>query len=300
MPNLARLTLAAALLAVNGHAAAIIGGTSTTAFEVVGGFSTGASGVQITDSWVLTARHVGAGIGALFTNGYGSATVAQRYPLSGPGFPQNDLALLRLGTPIDIAELPIESTVLPPGALATPIDATMVTGANQVPRGYGQTRVQAVLAEVDPDDSGPLPVVPVNWLLAHSAGFGPPYVQGNDSGGALFLGHVTDRSTLLGVTSALFTDEGNPAAHASGCVQLSAYRDWIDATMAADPFDEQAAMWVSSVPEPTCTLLWVGALAIRSACAAGVVRRLRGLRLSRPRTATGRQQALARLNPAPA
>lgn len=265
MPNAFRLSLGAALLAAGGHAAAIVGGTSTTAFGVVGAFSTGSSGVQITDNWVLTARHVGAGIGATFTDGFGSAVIAQRYQLSGPGFPQNDLALLRLATPIGIAALPIEATVLPPGALATPIDATIATGANQVPRGYGQTLLQEVLDEVDPDDAGPQTSVPVNWLLAHTAAFGPPYVQSNDSGGGLFLGHVTDSSTLLGIASAAVIDGNDPDVRASAFVQLSAYRDWIDATMAADPFDTQMALWVSSVPEPGTALLWAGALALAGA-----------------------------------
>lgn len=265
MPNSIRLALGAALLVANGHAAAIVGGTPTTDFDVVGAFSTGASGVQITDSWVLTARHVGAASGATFTDGFGSAIVAQRYQLSGPGFPQNDLALLRLATPIPIAALPIESTLLPPGELAAPIAATMASGANQAPRGYGHTLVQEVLDEVDPDDAGPLPTVPVNWLLAHTASSGPPYVQGNDSGGGLFLGQVSDSSTLLGIASAAFTDEQDPTLHASGFVQLAAYRDWIDATMAADPFDTQTVLWVSSVPEPASLLLWAGALALAGA-----------------------------------
>ena len=131
-----------------------------------------------------------------------------------------------------------------------------------MPRDYGPTLLQEVLDKVDPDDSGPQTDVPVNWLLAHGAGFGPPYVQSNDSGGGLFLGHVTDSSTLLGIASAAFTDEDDPNVHASSFVQLSAYRDWIDATMATDPFDTQTALWVSSVPEPATALLWAGALAL--------------------------------------
>jgi MYXO-CTERM domain-containing protein len=91
-------------------------------------------------------------------------------------------------------------------------------------------------------------------------------VQGGDSGGGLFRGHVGDSTAapLMGITSALLDlDSGG---HGSAFVQLAAYRHWIDGTMAADLHDAQLARWVSAVPEPAGWALWgAGLLALAAA-----------------------------------
>lgn len=272
MANLAlcslRAGLALAAAALCAPAQAIVGGTATTGFGQV------SNGVQITENWVLSAHHLGFGVGSHYGNGYGVATVAAVYNASGAAFPDNDLTLLRLATPITAPGLSLLADRLPDGLLATPLDVTIATGANQVPRGYGQTQLRAVAAQIDPDDAGPLGPVTVNYLITYGAGFGGPRVQGGDSGGGLFLGAVTDSvSPLLGITSAHLTFDAAGLQQASGFVQLAAYRGWIDATLATDLADAQTAQWVSAVPEPgTAALalaggLWLAGTARRRRCA---------------------------------
>ena len=100
-------------------------------------------------------------------------------------------------------------------------------------------------------------------------------MQGGDSGGGLFLGHVTDSSVLLGLTSALLTDEKNRPI-GSAFVQPAAYRSWIDATLAADGADTQAVLWLAaSVPEPTTWALWLCGVAGLAAARAGAKERPR-------------------------
>lgn len=264
-----RAAAAALLLCGAGAAQAIVGGTSTSAFGQVD------SGVQITDNWVLTARHVGYAVGGTYSNAYGSATIAARYDLGGGVTLQNDLALLRLGSAIDVPELSLSADVLGPGVLGSPFAATIGTGSNQVPQGYGFTTVHEVVDEVDTDGSGgPLPPFAVNWLVAYNftgTGFTTPYVQGGDSGGGLFLGQVMDSSSpLLGITSAYLSGPvkidingvlTEVPFHGSAFVQLAAYRGWIDTTMGNDGTDSQLPIWVSSVPEPQALLMWALGLA---------------------------------------
>lgn len=234
-----------------GAAQAIQGGTPTTAFEAVG-----VMGVQLTADWVLTAQHAAANPGQSFSNGYGLRVVAQRYDAPGSGtFPANDLSLLRLVPALSAApNLAVSDYFIPDGAFG-PLDVTIASGLNSGPaRGYGFTTVDesAVLAS----DGGP--VVTVNWLLSHDNAI---YVQGGDSGGGLFLGHVLDSSVLLGITSALLTD-GNSNPQGSAFVQPAAYRGWIDGVLAGDPADNQAVLWVSTpVPEPTPVLLLAAGIA---------------------------------------
>jgi len=76
-------------LAVALPAAAIVGGTAATSFGQV------SNGVQITENWVLTARHLGIAVGDTFANGYGNALVGARYELGEGPTLVNHLALLR-------------------------------------------------------------------------------------------------------------------------------------------------------------------------------------------------------------
>lgn len=262
-PWLAYLTVAFNALAAL-PAAALVGGTATTEFGQV------ANGVQVLPNWVITARHVGLGIGDTFSNGYGSATIAARYDAATGAFPLDDLALLRLNTPIAAPSLNLVANTLQAGGNHA-IDATLTTGLNQVPRGYGFSQVREFWPQVDPDDAGPLAPVNAHLLVVYTDGFGPPYVQGGDSGGGLFLGHVSSLAAgapLWGIASAYIADEdanGNDLHPRSGYVQLASYRPWLDATLAADLADGQTLNWVTTaVPEPgTGLLLCLGLAALR-------------------------------------
>lgn len=256
LPNV----LAASLIACAGlfaslPAAAIVGGTSTTEFGQV------SNGVQVLPNWVITASHLNLSVGGTYSNGYGSALIAAVYTFSATGFPQDDVTLVRLATAIDAPSLSLVADTLTVGANYA-IDATLTTGSNQSPRGYGFSQVREFWSTVDPDDSGPLGPVSANWLIAYTDGFTTPYVESGDSGGGLFLGQVTSLSggaPLWGIASAFITDlddNGNDINPRSGYVQLASYRTWLDATMAADLTDTQTLNWVvTSVPEPATGLL---------------------------------------------
>ena len=260
--QVASLTLAVAAAL---PAQAIDGGTDTTAFGQVG------SGVLIAPNWVLTARHLSYPVGSTYSNGYGSSTVAAFYSAGSGDYPFADLMLLRLDTAITAPGISLNATALGDGT-GYDIDATIVTGHNQVPRGYAFTSVREFQTMVDPDGDGPLTPVVANFLVTYPIGYGAPYVEGGDSGGGLFLGHVTDATTpLWGITSAQLYDEdaqGNQSNFASGFVQVANYRSWIDATMQSDLADGEMASWVvTSVPEPGTVALWALGLTLLSAAA---------------------------------
>lgn len=269
MTAAARWTASALLLAAVLPAQAIVGGTATDNFRPVD------SGVQITGNWVLTARHVGYAQGGTYSNGWGSATIAARYDLgTGPDL-VNDLALLRLTSPITAAPaLDLLSDPLPVGLLATPLAVTIATGSNQAPRGYAFAALAKVINQVELEVNNVSGNYGVNWLLAYNDTHSAPYVERLDSGGGLFLGHVTDSAgaLLMGITSAqLDFTPAEGGGFGSGFVQLAAYRDWIDTTMADDPADSQLAHWVSAVPEPATWALWLAGAALM----AGKARRRR-------------------------
>jgi MYXO-CTERM domain-containing protein len=249
---------------------AIVGGIATTGFGAVG------NGVQITPNWVLTAHHLGLGVGSSFDNAFGSAGVAAVYSPPGAGFPEHDLKLLRLDTPLSGAPLvTLSSTLYRPTALdflnpALNLPVTLTTNSTQVPRGYafGQMRDAVVTYLDDHDDDPATPEVPrtVNWLVTYSDALGEPYVEGGDSGGGLFWGHVTDHGTpLLGIASAQFNNVLGTGTQtfASAYVSVAAYRGWIEATMLGDATDNQMPSWVATpVPEPASWALWLGGAAL--------------------------------------
>jgi PEP-CTERM motif len=253
-PLFASLTAAFCTLAMT-PASAIVGGTATTEFGQV------SRGVQVLPNWVITARHLGFGVGDTFSNGYGSATIAARYDAAAGSFPQGDLTLLRLDTPISAPSLSLVAGTLPAGGTYA-IDATLVTGLNQVPRGYGFSQVREFWPLVDPDNGGPLDPVTTNLLITYTDGYGTPYLQGGDSGGGLFLGHVASLAggaPLWGIASAYIADKdanNNDIHPRSAYVQLASYRSWLDATLTADAADAQVLGWVTTaVPEPATGLL---------------------------------------------
>ncbi|KQV96166.1 trypsin-like serine protease [Pelomonas sp. Root1237] len=238
-------------------AMALVGGIATTEFGQV------ASGVQVLPNWVITARHLGYEVGDTFSNGFGSATVAARYDAASGGFPMDDIALLRLETPIAAPSLSLVTDTLSANA-SYAIDATLTTGHNQLPRGYGFSQVREYWPTVDPDGAGPLAAVPVHWLIAYTDGYTQPYVQGGDSGGGLFLGQVSSLASgasLWGIASGYVADQdanGHDIHPRSAYVQLSSYRSWLDATLAGDPADMQMLGWMTTaVPEPPTALLLI-------------------------------------------
>jgi hypothetical protein len=278
--SLSRLCLALGLTAAAAlPAQAISNGTPTTAFAPVGFF-----GMQVAPDWVLTAHHVAAAFFPLntstipFNNGFGERAVIERFDAPGAGpFPANDVSLLRLAPGSGLGALfyqPISTDLFADGTFPA-LNVTIASAANSpLARAYGHTTVTEFATQIDPDDGGPLGPVTANYLLSFDNSV---YVQGGDSGGALFLGHVLDSTgaLLLGLSSAQLGEEGQPPA-GSGFVQLAAYRGWIDATLSAAAGNTQQLQWVSSVPEASTWLLWglglaglTGTVARRRSAAAG-------------------------------
>ena len=254
-----------ALLTVCCHmpAHALLGGTNTTRFGAVGDIG-GASGVLISSGWVLTAAHVAAGLQlntARFVSPQGSSLIDQVVTFSAESYPNHDIALVHLVTPINGAFPILNDQLIWASQLGTLGTLTAATAQNQSPNGYGNTTGFAVLTT---STEGTVTST-VNWLITKGA----VELQGGDSGGALFKGEVTDSAgaVLLGIASAALDEEKGGAM--SGFVQVAAYKPWIDTTMAQSG---QRAQWASTVPEPsTNAMFWVaGAVG-----AAGVLRHRR-------------------------
>lgn len=246
------------LLVAAGSAQAITGATPTTAFAGVG------QGVQIAPDWIFTVYHYALNPGNAYVNGYGSRTVAARYDAPGSGpLAANDFSLLRLAPAATLAPfMPVLDAAVPAGSFA-PWNVTLASAANSGPaRGFAYSTVSESQLMADPDDAGPLPSVVVNWLVSWDA---LVHVQGGDSGGGLFAGHAADSGLLLGIASALYSDEfNNPIG--SAFVQPAAYRSWIDSTLLADTADNQAVLWTAAaVPEPAAWALCAAGLALLAA-----------------------------------
>lgn len=230
-------------------AQAIIGGLPTSDFRATG------IGLQVTDNWVLTVQHAALGVGGTYSNGYGSRTVLARYDAPGSGtFPANDLSLLRLSSGSSLVpDLAVSGDLFAVGSFAA-LAVTISSPTNSGPaRGYGATTVNEFVVQIDPDAARLAALVDVNYLISRDTAV---HVESGDSGGGLFLGHVTDStSPLLGLSSALLTNANNQPT-SSAFVLLAAYRPWIDQTLAGDLTDAQRVNWVSAVPEPGAWALW--------------------------------------------
>ncbi len=256
-----------ALALLSSSAQAINGGTATTDFKNV------SDGVQFAPNWVLSASHVGFGVNGTYTNGHGSALIDAVYLAPGASGLNNDLVLVHLASPINSAPvLQLSSTVLATTTLdwlnpSLNVDVTLSTDSNQAPRGYAHAQLRefagTLFDDHDNDPNTPELEYVVNWYITHQNNLGSPYVQSGDSGGGLFLGHVTDNtSPLLGLGSALLFDLLGPDTNtfASAYVSVASYRSFIDNTMMANLADDQMPNWVGTlVPEPATWALWLTA-----------------------------------------
>ena len=239
---------------------AIVNGTSTASFTAVGELGS-ASGVLIADNWVLTVAHVANGLtvgGSSFDSLGGASLIDAVYTFSSAAFPNNDIALVHLSTSLNTATPILNDQVIKNNQAASLGTLTMATAQNQTPNGFATTLASgAVITNTEKNVTST-----VNWLITG----GQAYLQGGDSGGALFKGAVSDSagSLLLGIASAALTDDaGNSAG--SAFVQVANYKNWINATMASSG---QQAIWASSVPEPSTLALYalagLGILAFRT------------------------------------
>lgn len=255
LPSIAKrpLTLwCAAMLALASPAThALTNGSDTDSFSAVGALGT-ASGVLISDNWVLTAAHVARSIdvGTVFESLVGNAAVDAIYTFSTASFPGHDIALLRLDTALSAALPILNDQPITSGAVSRLGTVTLVSAQNQDPNGVGTSTATSVMNTYRVNGTN----YTVNWLVTD----GDVELQGGDSGSALFKGAVGDSggATLLGIGSAFLTGTGDSAQ--SAFVQVAAYKSWIDSTMAGSG---QQALWVSSVPEPSSAALFgLGAL----------------------------------------
>lgn len=227
------------MLAARHQAAAALEGFgvwSTPNFGIVGTFSKasspaaqGFSGIQIAPSWIVTAAHVAPTVDSFFTNHYGAAAVAgivraqttapSDSPL--PGAPRDDLALVRLTSPIAAPYLPrlLDDEMLM-HRRANPDACTLVSNNPGLSHRYaGFARVQALIRREG-----------YEFVLAE--GDGVNLVSG-DSGSAMFLGflrHASVEAVLFGVASARTVDK--KGQNIGVYARVGAHRKMMDEAMA--------------------------------------------------------------------
>lgn len=235
---------------------AIVNGTNTSSFSAVGELGS-ASGVLIANNWVLTAAHVANGLtlgGSSFDSLGGASLIDAVYTFSSAAFPNNDIALVHLSTSLDTATPILNDQVIKNNQAASLGTLTMATAQTQEPNGFATTLASGAITTNTENNV----TSTVNWIITN----GQAYLQGGDSGSALFKGAVSDSagSLLLGIASAALVNDTTGASEGSAFVQVANYKSWINTTMASSG---QQAVWASNVPEASTMALYaLGGLAI--------------------------------------
>jgi hypothetical protein len=241
-----------ALFSAPAHA--LRGGETGSDHDWVGTLSTGGDGVLIAPNWVLTAAHV-ARTGGSFQTAAGSAPVAAVFKAGTLGFPDDDLALLYLGSALDVGVLPrVYGNVLHANDAIAYGAVTLVAAQDSNTQQYVHSALVTAYPHFTTEDG----VVHTTWyVVAGSRADTSPLLQGGDSGSGLFAGHLDghDEALLMGIASATCN------TRYSCFVQPAAYREWIDSTMNASGQDVQWSL--APVPEPsTWVLLGAGLVMI--------------------------------------
>lgn len=233
---------------------ALRGSETSSDFAWVGTLSTGGDGVLVAPNWVLTAAHVGR-TGGSFQTAVGSAPVAAVFKAGTLGFPDDDLALLYLGSALDVGALPrVYGNVLYANDALAYGAVTLVAAQDSNTQQYVHSALVTAYPLFTTEDG----VVHATWYVAAGSRTDTsPLLQGGDSGSGLFAGHLDghDEALLMGIASATCN------TRYSCFVQPAAYREWIDSTMNASG---QGVQWsLAPVPEPsTSALLGAGLVMI--------------------------------------
>jgi V8-like Glu-specific endopeptidase len=249
-PRLGQVLFCLATAAVAAPAAALTNATVTTTDFTNLGTLGGANGVLVAPNWVLTAAHVAGNssalIGTSFQSADGSATVDAAYVFDGSSnFPDNDIALVHLSSAISSGALPtLNDSATNEAMVYFGGDVTLASAQSAGQRSYGFANgLGGTTTYTDPNTSV---TSTVNWILTAGA----TNTEGGDSGSALYLGQVTDGTgqVLMGIASA----DGNYLGSSfSAYVDVSAYKDWINQTIAGSGLSgsTQTVRWLSAVPE---------------------------------------------------
>ncbi|MCB5186922.1 S1 family peptidase [Methylobacillus caricis] len=243
VPAQLHVSILLAILVCSTPAHALLNGTPSTDFDMVGQIVGGADGVLIAPNWVLTAGHA-ATTGKMFSSGAGSAMIDAKFILPNYNFPGNDLALLHLSSAIENQPFTaLNLTYIEAGNIA---DFSTVTLANASGNGNNQY-VETTLVNAYAHAGNYF----VHWIVADQSPDGRPIVQGGDSGSALYLGLADTVAPVLGgIASAICL------TNKSCYVQPTAYRDWLDITMMLyvpsnpDETPRQSVQWVETVSIP--------------------------------------------------
>lgn len=204
-----------------------------TAWKLVG--SLGASAVQIAPRWVLTAAHVGAGVGQTFANAYGSAKLDAVVQVPGG---KADLALVHLATEI----------VVPPAELPALLGDFLDDTSNNLP---GQMLAAG---------RGGFAAVKAHWLAASedttvqmpSSVSGVSAIGGDSGSGVFWYPKADARPVLRSITGT----GGNPVGFAEtqlGTSTNSAVFDvkgWIQSTVSGYGVNSGATpLWTTSIEQ---------------------------------------------------
>jgi hypothetical protein len=219
--------LAVTLLGVALHCQALENSTPTEGHPAVGSLGE-ASGVQVSENWVLTAAHVAVKLVANqteFRSPSGTSVVSEIHVYTSDSFPAHDIALVRLQNAIRTDVPSITTHTFTQDTLVAE-KVTIVSGRRGQFRSGGSTLYMV-------RDELRLGLTPyrVNWVFTQ----GGALVTAGDSGGALFK-HTSEGAVLTGITAAHMRNT------LSAFIQVAHYRDWIDNVMRSS---DQTVKWTN-------------------------------------------------------